>query len=204
MACAQKPDFVFRWNERVHLNRRGRQFSRLQAAEVCASAVVMLDTPRSEVVWEYWLPTPFTRFPFTSLPVRHRVPSGFKRTLPELKYSCISDRPVREVLLFPCSTWRQRHMQLPKYCGIFSPRPWTMSKVSATPMTKSAKSAKFESCDWFCYVQHRPIQARANQLPDMASYISAARYGKLITRLECLGSSCTHVNNPDDRRVVRV
>ena len=28
----------------------GRQFSRLLAAEVCASAVVMLDTPRSDVV----------------------------------------------------------------------------------------------------------------------------------------------------------
>jgi len=30
---------------------RGRQFSRLPAAEVCTSAVVMLDTPCSEVVW---------------------------------------------------------------------------------------------------------------------------------------------------------
>jgi hypothetical protein len=30
--------------------RRGRQFSRLLAADVCASALVMLDTPRSEVV----------------------------------------------------------------------------------------------------------------------------------------------------------
>jgi hypothetical protein len=45
MAHAQKPDFVFRWNGRVHLNRQGRQFSRLLAAEVWASAVVMLDTP---------------------------------------------------------------------------------------------------------------------------------------------------------------
>ena len=36
MAHAQKPDFVFRRNERVHLNRRGRQFSRLLAADVCA------------------------------------------------------------------------------------------------------------------------------------------------------------------------
>ena len=35
---------------RVHLYRRGRQFSRLLAAEVCASAVVMLHTPYSEVV----------------------------------------------------------------------------------------------------------------------------------------------------------
>ena len=38
MAHAQKPDFVFRLNGRVHLNRRGSQFSRLLAAEVCSSA----------------------------------------------------------------------------------------------------------------------------------------------------------------------
>ena len=50
MAHAQKPHFVFRLNGQVHLNRRGSQFSRLLAAEVCASALVMLDIPRSEVV----------------------------------------------------------------------------------------------------------------------------------------------------------
>ena len=76
MAHAQKPDFVFR-----HLNRRGRQFSRLLAAELCAPALGTLDTPRSELVWEYWIPTPFASFPFTSPPVRHRVTSGVKRTL---------------------------------------------------------------------------------------------------------------------------
>ena len=51
MAHAQKPDLVFQRNGRVHLNRQGHQFSRLLAAEVCASAVimvVMLDTPCSE------------------------------------------------------------------------------------------------------------------------------------------------------------
>jgi len=54
MAHAQKPDFVFRRNGRVHLNQRGRQFSWLLAAEVCAPAVVMvlmLDIPYSEIVW---------------------------------------------------------------------------------------------------------------------------------------------------------
>jgi hypothetical protein len=56
-------------------------FSRLLAAEERISALVMLDTPRSEVVWEYWLPTPFASFPFTSPPVRRCVPSGFRRTL---------------------------------------------------------------------------------------------------------------------------
>ena len=50
MAHTPKPDFVFRRKGRVHLNRRRRQFSRLLAAEVCASVVVMLDTPCSEVV----------------------------------------------------------------------------------------------------------------------------------------------------------
>jgi len=38
MAHAQKPNFVFRLNGQIHLNRRGSQFSRLLAAEVCASA----------------------------------------------------------------------------------------------------------------------------------------------------------------------
>ena len=38
MAHAQNQDFVFRWNGWVHLNRRGRQFSRLLADEACTSA----------------------------------------------------------------------------------------------------------------------------------------------------------------------
>jgi len=50
MTHAQKPVFVFRLNGRVHLNRQGSQFSRLLVAEVCASALVMLDTLRPEVV----------------------------------------------------------------------------------------------------------------------------------------------------------
>jgi len=37
MAHAQKPDLVFQRNGRVHLNRRGCQFSRLLAAEECGS-----------------------------------------------------------------------------------------------------------------------------------------------------------------------
>ena len=94
MAHVQKPDFVFPRNGRVHLNRWERQFSRLQAAEVCASALVMLDIPRSEVAWEYWLPTPFTSFPFTSPPVRHRVPPGSARAIPSVvseRLYCLKD-----------------------------------------------------------------------------------------------------------------
>jgi len=38
-----KTDFAFRRNRRVHLNWRIHQFIRHLAAEVCASALVMLD-----------------------------------------------------------------------------------------------------------------------------------------------------------------
>jgi len=52
MAHAQKPDFVFRAKRTSPFKSAGgRQFSRLLAAEVCASAEVMLDTLCSEVVW---------------------------------------------------------------------------------------------------------------------------------------------------------
>jgi len=81
MAHAQKPDLVFQRNGRVHLNRRGFQFSRLVAADACASAVVMLDRPSSDTVQDCWLPIPFAYFPFTFPPVRLRVPSDSERAI---------------------------------------------------------------------------------------------------------------------------
>ena len=59
----QKPDFVFRRNGRVHLYRRERPFSRLLAADVCVSAIVMLDTQRSEIVWRVLATHFFRQFP---------------------------------------------------------------------------------------------------------------------------------------------
>jgi hypothetical protein len=78
---AQKPHFVFRRNGRVHLNQRGRQFRRLLAAEVRASAVVMLDTPRSEVVWRVLATNSICQFPLHFPSLCHRVPSHFNWTL---------------------------------------------------------------------------------------------------------------------------
>jgi len=36
---------------------------------------------------DYWLPTPFTSFPFTSPPVRHRVPSHSDSAILRLRMS---------------------------------------------------------------------------------------------------------------------
>jgi len=64
MAHAQKPDFVFRANRTSPFKSAGvRQFS-LLAAEVCTSAVVMLDTPCSEVVWRVLATHSIHHFPF--------------------------------------------------------------------------------------------------------------------------------------------
>jgi hypothetical protein len=63
MAHAQKPDFFFRRNGWVYWNRRGHPFSWLLAAEVCVSAVVMLDKPCSEVVWRVLTTNSITHFP---------------------------------------------------------------------------------------------------------------------------------------------
>ena len=63
MANGQEQDFVFRRNGRIHLNRRGRHFTRLLAAEVCASAIVMLDKPCPEVVWRVLVAHSIRQFP---------------------------------------------------------------------------------------------------------------------------------------------
>ena len=58
----------------------GRQFSRLLAAEVCASAVVILDTPCSEVVWSgtgYPLHSPVSpSLPQPCVTVCHHITTG--------------------------------------------------------------------------------------------------------------------------------
>jgi len=94
MAHAQKPDSVFQRNGRVHLYRRGCQFSRVLPFLECGSA----ENDCSNTEWTVpsqtencWLPTPFASFPFTSPPVRHRVPSDSVSTLPPVgsKFKCL-------------------------------------------------------------------------------------------------------------------
>jgi len=93
IAHAQKPDFVFRRNGRVHLNWRGRQFSRLLAAEVCASAVVMLDTPCSEVGWRvlttHTILQSTLHFPPPRVTVCHQISTGVY-SKPRARFTCIS------------------------------------------------------------------------------------------------------------------
>jgi len=81
MANAQKPDFVFRRNGRVHLNRWGRQFSRLLAAEVCAfsgsnAGYTMFRSSVKSTVYPLHSPvSPSLPLPYVT--VCHHISTGF-------------------------------------------------------------------------------------------------------------------------------
>jgi len=84
MAHAQKPDSVFQRNGRVYLYRRGCHFSRVLALLECGSA----ESDCSNTGWtvpsqtEDCLAThSIPSFPFTSPPVRRRVPPDSVSTL---------------------------------------------------------------------------------------------------------------------------
>jgi len=77
MAQAQKPDFVFWRNGRVHLNQPGA----LVQSTTGSRAVVILDTPCCEVVWRVLATHCIRQFPLHFPSPRHGVPSHFNWTL---------------------------------------------------------------------------------------------------------------------------
>jgi hypothetical protein len=111
---------VFRRNGQVHLNRQGRQFNRQLTAEVCASAVVMLDTPSSELVWRVLATHSIRQFP---LQFPSRVPSRFNCNLPPWQ---LPGRPEENKnKLWTVSTWEEklnRFLTRPQ-CGVVNPHP---------------------------------------------------------------------------------
>jgi hypothetical protein len=98
MAYAQKSDFVFRRNGRVHLNRRGRQFSRLLAGELCTSACRVCTAYASlcsAVVWRLMVTHSIILFP----------PNFSSRTSPcaitfQLDSTASSACPLRNLMYF--------------------------------------------------------------------------------------------------------
>ena len=120
MAHAQKPDLVFQRKGRVHLNWRGwgwgGQFSRLLAAEVCASAVVMvviLDTPCSEVECKttgYPLHSHVSpSLPLPCVTVCHQVPKAL--------YNMSRLHPTGPQWLTYLGVWGHNSLMQRKRCG---------------------------------------------------------------------------------------
>ena len=99
MEQAQKPDFVFQRNGRVHLNRWGHQFSRLLAAGVCASALIVGSNAGytmfrgSEKGTGYPLHSPVSpSLPLPCVTVCHHVSTGVYQ---ELAVRCVKERSIR-------------------------------------------------------------------------------------------------------------
>jgi hypothetical protein len=98
MACAETRFRHWR-NGRVQINRRERQFSRLLAVEVCASAVVMLVTPCSEVVWSVLATHSIRQFPL-------HFPSSASPCAITFQLDSNSETPLTS---FGSSGWRRKY-----------------------------------------------------------------------------------------------
>ena len=166
IAHAQKPDFVFRQNGRIHLSRGGRQFSRLLAAEVCASAVVMLDTSRSEIVWWVLATHPIRQFPLQFPSRASPCAITFQLDSNSLKRVRLASVPALRSICFCCpvphclTTWsdvdRKNSQAPPKHpaasvaacnCGRpLQPNPaWSFSSLCLSLGQESAVSAEFST-----------------------------------------------------------
>ena len=124
MAQAQKPDFVFRRKGRVNLNRRVRQFSRLLAAEVCASAVVMLDTPCFEVVWRVLASHSIRQFPLrfpsraSPCAITFQLDSSFNKPPHPPRFIRLTDEAENVLLNKPRNQEEANMHKCNKYCNI--------------------------------------------------------------------------------------
>ena len=78
MTHAQKPDFVFWRNGRFHLNRRGAS---VQSTTGSRGVRISGSNAGYTMFQGSGYPLQFASFPFTSPPVRHRVPSHFNWSL---------------------------------------------------------------------------------------------------------------------------
>ena len=114
MAHAQRPDFVHRRIGRVNLNRRGRQFSRLLATEVCASALIMLDTSRSEVVWRVLATHYIRQFPL-------HFPSRASPCAVTFQRDCTNRLRdgVRAIMVLVCKAKVQNYVENTRYWCLF-------------------------------------------------------------------------------------
>jgi len=99
MAHTQKPDFVFRRNGRVHLNQWGASVQSTtgsRGVRISGSYAGYTVFRGSVKGTGYPLHSPVS--PFISLPVRHRVPSHFKWSLPLMQLTDIKALKLRFVL----------------------------------------------------------------------------------------------------------
>ena len=146
MPHTQKPYFVFRRNGRVHLNRRWRQFSRLLAVEVCASAVVIRDAPCFEVVGRVLVTPSIRQFPL-HFPSR-ASPCVITFQLDSTIYpSYLSAHQVKfQWILFPTTAARLRGLFRVTKLGL------DLSVLAGKPRGKSQKeSGIWITISLFCF-----------------------------------------------------
>jgi len=149
----------------------GRQFSRLLAAEVCASAVVTLDTPCSEVVWRVLAAHCIRQFPFhfpchaSACAITFQPDSTATVVLPPRKISPLCTRKeigwtadtVRKTKVFVTSHEFSTHCQVVQqqrrhYSDWATPAPVSCTQQMSCPSYGVIQS-RAQSLHWLSYLR---------------------------------------------------
>jgi len=106
-------------------------------------------------VQDYWLPAPLACFPFTSPPVRHRVPSGSERAVPPQIWLLKHDVLCAHEFAHSLDLWHQP--RLPKITCFWS---WKLCVINTAMYLHSRKWFLYESlisndsvymhCSYYC------------------------------------------------------
>jgi hypothetical protein len=157
MAHAQKPDLVSQRNGRVHLNRHGRQFSRLLAAELCAWAVVMLDTPKFRGSVKHRLGTGYplhspvsSSLPLPCVTVCHHVSTGVYLPACHSKLLCSFLSLVK--IAFPSCTGYRPNLQRSSSYEFVTATNWflTPQKKLGSLCYSGIRQQQTRKCPPFC------------------------------------------------------
>ena len=217
MVHAQKPYFVFRRNGRVHLNRpEGSQFSPLLAAEVCASAVVMLNTPCSEVVWRVLTTHCIRQFPlhFPSRPspcaITFLLESTSKHKQKEAYW--IGHIWRRNCLLKHIIVWKKWGRI--KVTGRRGRRPKHTVAQLVKALRYKPKGREFDSrsCCWnfwltYCFRPHHGLGFySASNINKYQEYFLEVKVGRCVrlTTLPHFCAECLEIWGPQPAGILRV
>ena len=138
----------------------------------------------------YWLPTPFYCFPFTSPPVRHRVPSHFKRSLPRTSATVhnvfLGGGGVKNLDLFRwmSGVWTQSGWACVTRCGVRLAKGQCAGEggdSDRSPYFNDTLAFALNRENHGCPQSEKPRSAKHRQLCRRGLYLWAASTGWLIS-----------------------
>ena len=148
------------------------QFSRLLTAEVCASAVVMLDTPCSEVVWRVLATYSIRQFPLH---------------FPSRASPCAITFQTQSTYILstlPICLWSRLRFKCDSTCAETGPRRILLELIdrfiSIQPWRPGLAGTRAQSCDRYCSGTLHPGQVLGGSLPLLSPAFRRSHFSRQV------------------------